>query len=165
MQESKVGNLGGISRLPGIIVPVILLGIVAIFSPIAYLETTETPPSDPPPPGWNTSVTIYLWVARFSSAYFQNMYGLGDGVTNLHTTPFIVLTIIYVIIHFVVNMRRMKPKYGAGLGVVLFLIWVSICQLIYGTLQDWALIQIPILPLIGCCILFIGYLNQHASSS
>ena len=45
------------------VVSVILLGIIAIFSPFAVLRNYNVPRIFPPPPGWEPSVMIYIWAA------------------------------------------------------------------------------------------------------
>ncbi len=159
MQESPISYSYDKQRLIGIIIPLLLLGFVAFASPIAVLVTTEEPPPFPPP-GWESSVTIYLWAARFTSAFIQTEYGLEGGITNFHTIPFVIMTMLYFIIHIAVGLRIVPARYGAGVAVIVLIIWVTICHLIYGTLQEWSLIQIPILPIVGVTILLVVYGNQ-----
>jgi len=143
------------------IVSVILLGIVAIFSPFAVLRNYNAPHIYPPPPGWEPGVAIYLWAAQFSIANIQDEYSLGNGVTNLHALLFVIMTLIYFVIQIAVSMRIMQAKYGVAIEIGLFLIWISICQMIYGTLQDWTLIQTPLLPIVGISILLVAYWYQY----
>lgn len=160
MQDSPEERPHDIQELIGIIIPVILLGFVAIFVPFAVLETTESPFYYPPPPGWHSSVTIYLWAARFELGFTVIEYGLGGGVTNLYTIPFAIMTVLYFIVHIGVGLRRIPARYGAGIDFGVLLIWVAACQLIYGTLQEWTLIQVPILPMAGTLILLVAYGSQ-----
>ncbi len=159
MQESPISDSYDKQRLIRIIIPVLLLGFVAFASPIAVLITTEEPPPFPLP-GWESSVTIYLWAARFTSAFIQTEYGFEGGVTNLHTIPFIIMTVLYFIIHIAVGLRRIPARYGAGIDVMVLIAWVTICHLIYGTLQEWSLIQMPIIPIVGVAILLVVYGSQ-----
>jgi hypothetical protein len=156
MQESPAAQPYEVRQFIGRIIPVLLLGFVAFVAPIAVLITTEEPPPFPSP-GWESSVTIYLWAARFTSAFIQTEYGLGGGVTNLHTIPFIIMTVLYCIIHIAVGLRKVPARSGAGIDVMVLIIWVTLCHLIYGTLQEWSLIQIPILPIVGVSILLVVY--------
>ena len=160
MQEFTAANYYAQRRT---IVSVILLGIVAIFSPFAVLRNYDAPHILPPPPGWEPSVTIYLWAAQFGIANIQDEYSLGGGVTNLHALLFVIMTLIYFVIQIAVSMRRMQAKYGVAIEIALFLIWVPVCQLIYGSLQDWTLIQIPLLPIVGISILLVAYGYQYRS--
>jgi hypothetical protein len=141
----------------GIIIPILLLGFIAIFMPFAVMETTAPPPYYPPPPGWHTTVTIYLWAARFDVGFTVIEYGLGGGVTNFYTIPFVIMTVLYFIVHIGVGLRRLSTRYGVGIDFAVFVIWTVTCQLIYGTLQEWTLIQIPILPIAGTFILLVAY--------
>ena len=159
MQEAPVSNSPDMGRLIGIFIPVVLLGLVTFASPIALLVTTEEPPPFPPP-GWESSVTIYLWAARFSIAQFQDVYGLEGGITNLHTAPFVIMTFLYFIIHVAVGVRRMPAKYGAIIDFILFLIWLVVCHLIYGNLPTWSLIQVPIIPIVGVALLLVANGNR-----
>lgn len=143
-----------------IIIAILLLSFVAIFAPFTVLETTALSPYYPPPPGWYSSVTIYLWAVRFDVGHFQMGYTLAGGVTNLYTIPFVIMTVLYFIVHIGVGLRRLPARYGAGIDFVILMIWVAACQLIYGTLQEWTLIQIPILPIAGTFILLVAYGNQ-----
>ncbi len=152
MQEFTAANYYAQRRT---VVSVILLGVVAIFSPFAVLRNYDAPHILPPPPG--SSVTIFLWAARFGIANIQEEYSLGGGVTNLHAFLFVIMTLIYFVIQIAVSMRRMQAKYGVAIEIALFLIWVPVCQLIYGALQDWTLIQIPLLPIVGISILLVAY--------
>ncbi|NHI89823.1 MAG: hypothetical protein EAX87_09885 [Candidatus Thorarchaeota archaeon] len=160
MQEYRVANSYDRRGMIGIIIPILLLGFVAIFMPFAVLETTAPPPYYPPPPGWHSTVTIYLWAARFDVGFTVIEYGLGGGVTNFYTIPFVIMTLLYFIVHIGVGLRRMPARYGAGFDFVVLLIWVAACQLIYGTLQEWTLIQVPILPMAGTLILLVAYGSQ-----
>jgi hypothetical protein len=160
VQESTTVESTDIQRLVRISIPILFLGIIAILSPFAILLNNVAPPYDPPPPGWDSWVMIYLWAARFSVGFIQDRYGFG-GVTNLHTIPFVIMTLIYLVIQIAVSMRKMQAKYGVAIEIVLFLIWVAVCQLIYGTLQDWTLIQMPLLPIAGISILLVAYGNQR----
>jgi hypothetical protein len=160
MQDSTTDIPYDLQKLVGIVIPVLLLGFVAIISPFAVLRNNVGPPSYPPPPGWESSVTIYLWAARFSVAFIQGEYGLGGGVTNLHTIPFVIMTFIYIVIQIAVSDRKLRATSGMAIEILLFLIWVSVCQLIYGSLQDWTLIQIPLLPIAGISFLLVVYWNQ-----
>jgi hypothetical protein len=155
MQESAAINTNDLQRLVAIIVTVFLLGIVAIMSPFAILQSNDPPPYYPPPPGWYSSYSVYLWFARYNVAFIRLEYSV-ESVTNLHTLPFVIMTFIYFIIQIVVGLRKMEAKYGAAIELVLFPIWVTVCQLIYGTLQDWTLIQIPIIPITGILILVVA---------
>jgi hypothetical protein len=157
VQESRVANSDDRRGVIGIIIAILLLGFVAIVTPFAVLETTASPPYYPPPPGWYSSVTIYLWAARFGVGFTLTEYGLGGGVTNLYTTPFVIMTVLYFIIHISVGLRRVPARYGAVIDFAVFVIWVAACQLIYGTLQEWTLVQIPILPIAGTFILLVAY--------
>lgn len=160
MQESYLKDSNDLRKLIGIIIPGLIVVIVAIVTPFVILFRNGVPP-DPPPPGWDSSVVIYLWAANFSIGHIQDRYILGDGVTNLHALIFVVMTLIYLIVQSTVIGRKLQAKYGLAIGIVLFLIWISVCQLIYGTLQDWTLIQIPLLPLVGISILLVGYGKQR----
>jgi hypothetical protein len=144
----------------GIIIAILLLSFVAIFTPFAVLETTALPPYYPPPPGWYSSVTIYLWAVRFDVGHVQIEYTLAGGLTNLYTIPFVIMTVLYFIVHIGVGLRRIPARYGAGIDFVTIMIWVATCQLIYGTLQEWTVIQIPILPVAGTFILLVAYGSQ-----
>ena len=160
MQESTTVESTDIQRLVRISIPILFLGIIAILSPFAILLNNVAPPYDPPPPGWDSWVMIYLWAARFSVGFIQDRYGLGGGVTNLHALLFVIMTISYLVIQITVSIRKIQIKYGVATEIVLFLIWVAVCQLIYGTLQDWTLIQMPLLPIAGISILLVAYGNQ-----
>jgi hypothetical protein len=159
MQGDSLSNSYDIQKLIGIIIPVVFFVLVTINTPIAVLVTTEEPPPFPPP-GWESSVTIYLWAARFSIAQIQEIYGLEGGITNLHTTPFVIMTVLYFVIHVAVGMRRMPARYGAIIDFILFLIWIVVCHSIYGTLQTWSLIQVPIIPIVGMALLLVVYGNR-----
>ena len=161
MQESNMNDSHDLRKLIGIVIPGLIVVIVAVVTPFVILLRNGVPPSDPPPPGWDSSVVIYLWAANFSIGHIQDRYILGDGVTNLHALIFVVMTLIYLIVQSTVIGRKLQAKYGLAIGIVLFLIWISVCQLIYGTLQDWTLIQIPLLPLVGISILLVGYGKQR----
>ncbi|MGD9395640.1 MAG: hypothetical protein PVJ05_04355 [Candidatus Thorarchaeota archaeon] len=163
MQQSSATNNSDLQRLVAIIVTVLLLGIIALMSPFAVLLNNNPPPYYPPPPGWSSSVTIYLWAAQFDAAHFQIEYSVG-GVMNFHTFPFVLMTLIYFAIQIVVGMKRVKIKYGAVVEIVLFLTWIAVCQLIYGTLQDWTLTQVPILPITGILVLLVAIgINTESS--
>jgi len=159
MQEPPAAQPYEIREFIGIIIPILLLGFVAIASPFAVLQNNEPPPYYPPPPGWESSVTIYLWAARFPSAFIQTEYSVG-GVTNLHTIPFVIMAVLYSIIHIAVGLRKVPARSSAGIGVMVFIIWMITCHLIYGTLQEWSLIQLPILPIVGVLILLVVYGGQ-----
>ena len=160
MEESPVDNSYDMRRLIGIIIPVLLLGFVAISIPFAVLESNEPPPYYPPPPGWESTVTIYLWAARFSSVFIQIEYDLGGGVTHLHVIPFVIMTALYFLIHIAVGLRKVSARHGAGIDVIFLIVWVSVCHLIYGTLEEWSLFQMPILPIVGISILLFVYGSQ-----
>jgi hypothetical protein len=161
MQESNLNGSYDIKKLIGITIPSLIVVIVAMVTPFVILLRNGVPPSDPPPPGWDSSVAIYLWAANFSIGHIQDRYILGDGVTNLHALIFVAMTLIYVIIQSIVIGRKLQVKHGVVIEIVLLLIWISICQLIYGTLQDWTLIQIPLLPLVGISVLLVLYGKQR----
>lgn len=158
MQEFTAANYYAQRRT---IVSVILLGIVAIFAPFAVLRNYDAPHSLPLPPGSESSVAIFLWGARFGIANIQEEYSLGGGVTDLHALLFVIMTLIFFVIQIAVGMEKLQAKYGVAMEIGFFLIWVSVCQLIYGTLQDWTLIQIPLLPIVGISILLVAYGYQY----
>lgn len=160
MQESRVANSYDWRGIIRIIIPILLLCFVAIFLPFAVLETAASPLYYPPPPGWHSSVTIYLWAARFDVGFTVIEYGLAGGVTNLYTIPFVIMTVLYFIVHIGVGLSRLPARYGAGIDFVVLMIWMAACQLIYGTLQEWTLIQVPILPIAGIFILLVAYGSQ-----
>jgi hypothetical protein len=157
MQESVNADTYNKQKLVGILAPIALLCIVAILSPFAILLSNNAPPYYPPPPGWDSWVTIYLWTARFSIGFFQERYSLEGGVTNLHALLFVIMTIIYFEIQIATSIRKMQAKYSITIDGILFLVWVTVCQLIYGTFQDWTLIQVPVIPLAGISILLVSY--------
>jgi hypothetical protein len=163
MQESSSTNFYDLQRLIAVIVTVLLLGIVAFMSPFAMLLSNDPPPYYPPPPGWGSSVTIYLWAARFDVAPIRIEYSVG-GVTNFHSLPFLLMTLIYFAIQIAVGMRKMRGKHGAAIEIVLLLTWITVCQLIYGTLQDWTLTQFPLLPITGILVLLVA-IGINAESS
>ena len=147
MQESAVVKSDNMQRLVGIFVPVFLFIFVATRSPFAILRRIALPP-DPTPPGWYSSLAIFLWGE------------IGARPTLLIASPFVIMTIIYVGIQVAVSMREFPAKYGVLSGIVLLVIWVTVCQMIYGTLQDWTLVQVPILPLVGIFFLLAIYWYQ-----
>ncbi|MFW9807173.1 MAG: hypothetical protein ACFFFK_10635 [Candidatus Thorarchaeota archaeon] len=159
MQDSPEERSHDIQGIIGIIIPMILLGFVAIFVPFVVLNNLNPPPYYPPPPGWESSVTIYLWAARFTSAFFQVEYGVG-GVTNLNTIPFVIMMALYFLIHIAVGLRKIPARYGAGIDVLILIVWISVCHLIYGTLEEWSLIQMPVFPIVGLSMLLLVYGSQ-----
>ena len=163
MQESSAANTHDLQRLIAVIVTVFLLGIVALMSPFVMLLSNNPPPYYPPPPGWGSSVTIYLWAARFDVAPIRIEYSIG-GVTNFHALLFVMMTLIYFAVQIAVGMKQMRGKHGAAIEIVLLLTWITVCQLIYGTLQDWTLTQVPILPITGILVLLVA-IGINAESS
>jgi len=151
VQESNTADYYALKRLLGTYVAVILLGFVAIFSPFAVLRDNDAPLILPPPPGYEPSVMIYLWGRGYIVAPPSLYISL----------PFALMTLIYIVIQIVVSMRKMQAKYGVAIGVALLPIWVTVCHWIYGTLPDWSLIQLPILPIVGISMLLMVYWSQQ----
>jgi len=150
MQETTTIESWDIHSLVKISIPVLFLGIIAILSPFAILLRNVAPPYDPPPPGWESSSSVFIWGRSFSVA----------PPAVLIAGPFVGMTLIYVAIHIVVSMRKMPAKYGVVSEIILFLIWVSVCQMIYGTLEGWTLTQFPLLPIVGISFLLVVYRYQ-----
>jgi hypothetical protein len=151
MQESATDIPYDMQKLVGIVIPVLLLGFVAIIAPFAFLQKNVEPPYYPPPPGWESSVLIYLWGRGYSVAPPSLTFSL----------PFALMTLVYFVIQIAVSIRKMQSKYGVAIGIALLPIWVSVCHWIYGTLPDWSLIQLPILPIVGISMLLVVYWSQQ----
>lgn len=119
MQEFTAANYYAQRRT---VASVILLGIVTILSPIAVLRDYDAPHIFPPPPGWESSVTIYLWAAQSGTGYILDEYNLRGGITNLHTLPFVIIALIFLVIQIAVGMRKMQVKYGVAIEIGFLLI-------------------------------------------
>lgn len=135
--------------LVGIVVPVFLLCFVSIFSPFAILNR-NTPPPDLIPPGWYSSVAIFLWGENRAQP------------TLAIASLFVVMTLICIGILIAVSMRKMLANYGVVSEIVLFLVWISVCQVTYGNLQGWTLVQVPVLPFLGITFLLTIYGYQRS---
>lgn len=161
MQESTMTNLPHIQDTVRSVFPVLILGIIAIISPFAILIRNAAPPFDPPPLGWDSSVRIYLWAAWFSMGFIQERYVLGEGITHIYALPFVIMALIYCLFQITVSAGRIQVKHGLVAEIVLFLIWIFLCQAIYGTTQDWTLIQTPLLPITGLSVLLYAYKKER----
>jgi hypothetical protein len=161
MQESTRVDLPHIQDPVRSFFPVLILGIIAIISPFAVLIQNAVPPSDPPPLGWDSSVRIYLWAAWFSIGFIQEGYTLGGGITHIYALPFVIMTLIYCLFQISVCAGRIQAKQGLVAEIIIFLIWIFLCQAIYGTTQDWTLIQTPLLPIAGISILLYAYKKER----
>ena len=147
-------------ELVRIISPVTVLGLVAIVAPFAVLINNRPPP-DTPYFGYDSSVRIYLWAAWFSAGFIHQRYVIEGSITQFHALPFVVMTFIYCVVQLTACIKEKLARYGVLTDVALSLIWVSICQVIYGTLQQFTLIQTPLLPLASIIFILNTYLGRR----
>jgi hypothetical protein len=161
VQESTRTSLPHIQITVISFFPVLLIGIMAIISPFAFLIRNAAPPFDPPPLGWDPSVRIYLWAAWFSIGFIQERYALEGGITQIYALPFVIMTFIYCLFQISVSAGKIQVKHGLVAEIILFLIWISLCQVIYGTTKDWTLIQTPLLPIVGISVLLYAYKKER----
>ncbi|TFF95659.1 hypothetical protein EU546_02890 [Candidatus Thorarchaeota archaeon] len=137
--------------------------IVSFVTPYALLNYIGEPLPYPRPPGWPTHIWLYLQGAFSVNVGFLEWYKTdGLGLSLYDSALFWVLSLIAALqfLHPTWDRKRL----AVHLVVLIFSLtaWILCAHAIYGDMDDYAVIPIPITPVVALVALLLICISSRS---